>query len=229
MGNFNFTNAAEYSLNTQMTSEMINLYGVLTKFLITEKINIDDEVFGDFSHMKTDSEKIYEMYMLPENSEDWDASGYQVTDYGLINFENIVLFVSKSNFDEIIDLENIVSNLIIFPNNKIMEITEVDSVVPGINNLFTYNDAKSVYKLSCKPFSTKLHSELNQSDISVDDNPYTTLDDHFSDLINDASDQTSEATETLNRTVVQEGEETDTQVQKPYVDSTEESIWGEFD
>ena len=50
--NFNFSQKPDYQLNTSLTEEMINLYGVLTKFLVIEQINKDDAVFGDYSHMK---------------------------------------------------------------------------------------------------------------------------------------------------------------------------------
>lgn len=227
--NFNFTQNAEYTLNTSLVTEMINLYGVLTKFLIVERINLDDNVFGDFSHLKTNNEEIFEMYMLPENTEDWDNGGYNMLGMGLTNFENITLFVAKSNFDSIIELPQITGNLIIFPNNKIMEITDTDSVVPGVNNLFTFNDAKSVYKLTCKPYATKLTDELNTIDISVtDDVPYESLDHYFDELItvSDAQDTEAEVTEQVPTVV--KVDDIDTIVNKPIINNDETDVFGNF-
>lgn len=227
--NFNFTQNAEYTLNTSLVTEMINLYGVLTKFLIVERVNLDDNVFGDFSHLKTNNQDIFEMYMLPENTEDWDNGGYNMLGMGLTNFENITLFVAKSNFDNIIELPKITGNLIIFPNNKIMEITDTDSVVPGVNNLFTFNDAKSVYKLTCKPYATKLTDELDPTDISVDSEvPYESLDHYFDELISvsDAQDTEAEVTEQVP-TVIKVGD-TDTIVNKPIVNNDETDVFGNF-
>lgn len=227
--NFNFDQKAEYALNTSLVEEMINLYGVPTKFLLTEKINIDDNVFGDFSHMKTNSENIYEMFMLPENSEDWDSEGYNFSNFGLTNLDNITLFVAKSNFDDIAEVQEITGNLIIFPNNKIMEITDTKATVPGINNLFTYNDAKSVYQLSCKPYNAKLNDELDTSDISVDDTPYTTLDDYFQELIDMTDNQDIEA-EVLAQVNAVESNDVgvDEVVKKPIVDKSEDDVFGKF-
>lgn len=227
--NFNFTQNAEYTLNTSLVTEMINLYGVLTKFLIVERINLDDNVFGDFSHLKTNNADIFEMYVLPENTEDWDNGGYNMLGMGLTNFENITLFVAKSNFDSIIELPQITGNLIIFPNNKIMEITDTDSVVPGVNNLFTFNDAKSVYKLTCKPYATKLTDELDTIDISVTDEvPYESLDHYFDELItvSDAQDTEAEVTEQVPTVV--KVDDIDTIVNKPIINNDETDVFGNF-
>lgn len=225
--NFNITEQPDYSLNTSLIDEMINLYGVLTKFLITEKINKDDVVFGDYSHMKTDSDRIYEMYMLPEITEDWDQSDMSFGQFGITNFENIQLFVSINSFEDIeLDApEGITGNLIVLPNNKIMEVTKASFEVPGVNNLFTYKDTKSVIKLSCKPYDVKLIQELDQVDISAEANvDYETLDTYFAELIGDATAQDTEAKVTAQVTTIQG----DTKVEKPIVDTTESQVWGDF-
>jgi len=87
---FNFNSQPEYQLNTSLAEEMINLYGVETKFIIAERINKDDNVFGDYSHLKTDSDKIFQINMLPENSEDWDQGAYDMSAFGLVNTESVV-------------------------------------------------------------------------------------------------------------------------------------------
>lgn len=227
--NFNFTEQPDYDLNTSLVEEMINLYGVLTKYIITEKINRDDNVFGDYSHLKSDSNKIYDIYMLPETSEDWDQSADALTSFGLVNFENVVLFAAKSSFDPtpdtIDDPNEIVGNLIVLPNNKVMEIVSQDVTVPGVNNLFTYNDAKSVYRLTCKPYDFKLINEIDNVDISVDPTvPYETLDTYFQELIDTSVAQDQEAEVTPQVTV----NVNNTKVQKPIVDKSEDDVWGQF-
>jgi hypothetical protein len=212
---------------------MIRLYGFLVKFLITEKINRDDLVFGDYSHLKSDSSKIYDIYMMPENTEDWDSGNYSLTSFGLVNFENIVLYAAKSSFDPkpndtINDPLEIINNLVILPNNKIMEITNVDATVPGVNNLFTFNDAKSVYKLTCKPYDFKLINELDSNDISVTPNiPYDTLDHYFEELIGTAISQNDEAEVVLD-TITIKTDPINVKVQKPLIDKTEDDVWGSF-
>lgn len=230
--NFNFSGESEYDLNTSLLEEMIELYGVLTKFLITEKINHDPEVFGDYSHMKSNSADIFEMYMLPEISEDWNQTAYGFQNSYFNTFENINLFVAKSNFEEsnMDELSEIVGNLIVLPNNKIMEITNAEITVPGVNNLFTENDAKSVYMLSCRPYENKLINELDNVDISVDESgaEYTTLDTYFQELIDDAAalDTETEVTPQVS-TVIKTGS-IDTKVDKPIIDSTEDDVFGHF-
>lgn len=228
--NFNFNSQPEYTLQTSLIEEMINLYGVQVKFLVTEKIN-PDEVFGDYSHLKSDSEKIYSMNMLPENSEDWNSDGYNFSNFGLVNLENVTLFAPRSYFPELLfpKFSSIVGNLLIFPNNKIMEITDVDATVPGINNLYTFNDSKSVYKLTCKPYDFKLINEIPSADLGFEENMnYETLDSYFQELIDENSDQNTEAEVTTQVTIVQTTDDIDSKVQKPIVDKTEQDVWGSF-
>lgn len=225
--NFNFSAEPEYALNTSLIEEAINLYGILVKFLVTEKINEDPNVFGDYSHMKSDSNRIYDIYMLPENTEEWDQQDYGFNQFGLQNFENIVLFAAKSDLDPVINLDHVSGNLIVLPNNKIMEISSVSWEVPGINNLFTNKDQKSVLKLSCKPYDFKLIQELDTIDIDYENDaaaPYETLDTYFQELIDDATGQDQEA-EVVPQVTVNVN---NTKVLKPIIDKTEDDVWGSF-
>lgn len=227
--NFNFTESPEFDLNTSLIEEVINLYGVLIKFLLVEKVNRDDIVFGDHSHLKSNSEDIFEMYMLPEISEDWDTTGISFGDSGLINFENINLFVSRKSIDDM-EIDRVVGNILVLPNNKIMEITNASWEVPGINNLFTYADTRSVLKLSCKTHDHKLINELDTVDISAeDDTPYETLDAYFAELTDISDDQDTEAEITPNVSTVEKTGDIDNKVLKPIVDNTEKTAWGEFE
>lgn len=227
--NFNFNSAPEYELNKSLAEEMIRLYGVLVKFMITEKINRDDNVFGDYSHMKSDSNKIYDIYALPENTEEWDSSSFSLNSFGLSNFDNIALFVAKSSLDGIEPPGDIVGNLLVFPNNKVMEITQSSFVVPGVNNLFTYKDEKSVYKLTCKPYDFKLINEIDSFDVSTEENvPYESLDSYFNELIDRKDDQTEESTIKPQVTTVDVGEAVDKKVKKPIIDKSEKDVWGQF-
>ena len=216
-----------------MIEEVIRLYGILVKFLVTEKINEDKAVFGDYSHMKSDNNKIYDIYMLPETTEDWESGGFGMSQFGLMSLENITLFAAKRSFDpspdSVEDQHEILGNLIVLPNNRVMEITNVDSTVPGVNNLFTYNDAKSVYKLTCKPHDFKLINELETVDISIDPTvPYETLDVYFQELIGDKAfqDVTSEVQPSVS--TVDKTAQTDVKVLKPIIDKSEDSVWGQF-
>jgi len=230
--NFNFSEEPEYDLNNSLVTEVINLYGVLTKFLITEKINHDSTVFGDYTHMKSNSEDIFEIYMLPEISEDWNEGDYSFNQGYFNNFDTINLFAARADFEDIIgtesDIEKIIGNLVTLPNNHLMEVTHVNITVPGVNNLFTYSDAKTVYTLSCKPYDNKLIQELDTVDISVqeDDTPYETLDTYFTELINQAAeiDTEVEVTESVE-TVIKTGG-IDTKTNKPIVDTDEDDVWG---
>jgi len=224
--NFNFSSQPEYELNTSLTQEMINLYGILVKFLVTEKINEDSTVFGDYSHLKSDSNKVYDIYMLPEESEDWEQMDQSFSQFGIVNTENINLFASYQQFVDMgTDADIITGNLVVMPNNKVMEIVDTSYEVPGINNLFVNPDQKSVIKLTCKPYDAKLIHEVDNVDISVEaDVPYETLDTYFQELIDDAVEQDVEAEVTPQVTTNVNNEK----VQKPIVDRSEDSVFGDF-
>ena len=141
------------------------------------------------------------------------------------------MFAAKSAFNapEMDELKEIVGNLIVLPNNKIMEITSADIAVPGINNLFTYNDAKSVYKLVCKPYDAKLINELDALDITAEDGvPYDTLDTYFQELIDENTTQDTEAEVTPQVSTVTKTGTIDTKVDRPIIDASEDDVFGNY-
>jgi hypothetical protein len=166
--------------------------------------------------------------MLPEVSEDWEQADYSFAQFGIVNTENITLFAAYSNFLNMgTDLDHITGNLIVLPNNKIMEVTQTSYEVPGINNLFVNSDVKSVVKLMCKPYDNKLIQELDNVDIDYENDvavPYDTLDTYFQELIDTSAEQDAEAEVTPQVTV----NVNNTKVEKPIVDRTEDDVWGQF-
>lgn len=233
MYNYNIDEAPEYDLNADLIDECINLYGVPTKFLVVQKLNSDDTVFGDYSSIKTDGTKIFSVYMMPENSDSWDSGGYNFSDFGMLNNDNTTVFVSKNSVQNIItlDFKELYGNLVVMPNNKIMEVTDVQFEVPGVNNLFTYSNAKSVYKLTLKPYAVKLTDEINRTDISVDPlEDYSTLDNYFDELLDRkvAQDTEMEIIPAVDTIKKEFGIEIDTVQRKPRVSQVEDSVFGEF-
>ena len=231
MYNFNFNENPEYDLNTELIDECINLYGVQTKFLVVQKLNSDDTIFGDYSSIKTDNSKIFDVFMMPENSDSWDSGGYNFSEFGMLNNDSCTVFVSKNSVQNIIELDfkELYGNLVIMPNNKIMEVTDVQFEVPGVNNLFTYSNAKSVYKLTLKPYSVKLTDEINPSDISISDTEdYSTLDNYFDELLDIKIAQDTEMEINPSQITIKKEPDIDIVVQKPKVSRLEDSVFGEF-
>lgn len=231
MYNFNTNAAPEYDLNTELIDECIYLYGVPTKFLVVQRLNSDDTVFGDYSSIKTDNSKIFEVYMMPETSESWDNNGYNFSEFSLLNNDNTSVFVSKNSVEAIIGIEfkDMYGCLVVMPNNKIMEVTDVQFEVPGVNNLFTFKNTKSVYKLTLKPYSVKMTDEINATDISVDETEdYSTLDNYFDELLDrkvaqDTEMEINPAVGTIIKTPT-----LDQVVIKPRASKEEDDVFGEF-
>lgn len=197
--NFNMQNN-EYSLQANMTDELINLYGILVKIAITEKINSDKNVFGDFSHIKTNTSKTFSVYAMPETSESFDSTGINFSGFGLTSLETTNIFISRKsidtifpepnmggNFDSGKGFEGIVGSIVTLPSGKLMEITEIQFEVPGTNNLFTQANVKNVYKLSLSPYSYKENDEIVDSTVNsadTEDDDYASLTNYFDELTN---------------------------------------------
>lgn len=229
--NFNFSGSNEYQLNRGLIDEMISLYGVLVKFMVAERIGVDDNVFGDYSHLKSDASKIYDVYMLPENTESFDTGEYGFGNFGFLNYDNVSFFVSKTSLDTIPSIDfpkGVVGNLLVMPNSKVLEITHADWNVPGVNNLFVYPDQKSTLKITCKPHEFKIVSEIDDADIDYDGEEYPLLDQYFTDLEAIAVNQDNEGHVDLNGMGVENAGDVDVKVHKPTLDKTEPDVWGSF-
>ncbi len=226
--NFNLTGKKDYQLCARHTNELINLYGVPVKLMLTEKINYDSTVFGDYSSVKVNKDSIFELMMMPENSDEWDDIGVNFSDFGMLNVENIRLFVSSKSvrkifekadgsFDPIKGLQN---NLLILPNSRIMEITDVNFQVPGINNLYTSKDDKNVYKITLRTYHSKTHddlTDLTKIDDEVTDETYNQLDGYFDELINNKDVIDNEAEFTV-----------DIDTEKPVLVKPLDEVFGRF-
>jgi hypothetical protein len=231
MYNFNINDNPEYDLNASLIDETINLYGIPVKFLVTTKLNSDDNIFGDYSSIKTDNSKIFEIYAMPENSESWDSGGYNFSEFGMLNLDAVAVFVSKNTVENIMELDfkQMYNNLVVMPNNKVMEVTDVQFEVPGVNNLFTFKNAKSVYKLTLKPYALKLTDEINQSDISIEDGEdYSTLDNYFDELLDRKTAVDTEMEINPSVDTIIKSDPIDIVQKKPFINKTEDSIFGEF-
>lgn len=236
--NYNFNNAPDYDLNASLIDEVINLYGVLVKFLKVHQINKDDVIFKDYSSIKTNSDDIFEIYLMPENTENWDNAGFNYTQFSLIDMNNINMFCSKFSLEAMsIDVKSIIGNLVVLPNNKIMEITNYDFCTPGVNNLFTFNNAKSVYKLTLVPYNVKINDELDVVDIMHKDTEdlgevkYDTLDKYFDELINIKNEQDFETEIKDTVQVVQKTgslSNIDIVINKPIINREEDDVFGNF-
>lgn len=169
------------------------MYGFCMKYLITEKINADFAAFGDFSHIKTDKEKVFEIYGMPENTESFDMTQYSFNPYGFNDFNTSAVFVSTDDFADIYhedsNIKKIINNLVVLPSGKVMEITNVEYMTPGVNNLFSYNDVKSVYKLTIRPYEFKSTDEITDN-VLQHDSKFKTANE-YDDTVKDLDDTLS--------------------------------------
>jgi hypothetical protein len=171
----------EYELFRSTSEELINMYGVPIKYLITEKIN-QDHIFGEHSHIKIDNESVFNMFAMPSATDMWEGDSNIFSKFGLESLDVISIFISRTDFENIhpeitnregkATVDNMpYGNLVVFNNNKIMEVTNVElaSSEHGNNNVFTSDRDKNVYKLTLKSYlfnhdDTSKGTEITESD-----------------------------------------------------------------
>lgn len=200
----------EYQLNASLADEVIRIYGVPLKLILSEKIN-EDSVFGDFSHLKVDNTSIFEIYGFPDNADEYEAGEALSSNFGFMGETNVDIYISKFSFDKLfadkkkgeIQLDKIVNSLIVLPSQKVLEITDLKVETPSINNLFMYNNLKNCYRLKCRSYHFKEQDELSSdmfnsnstNDDYLDTNELKTLESYFDELTNIKEEQDLETKE----------------------------------
>ena len=127
---------------------------------------------------------------------------------------------------------HLVGHLLVLPSGKILEITDQKYNVPGINNLYTTKNNKSVYKVTYIPYQHKLINELDPMDLSTEGSseqevnslvPNLSLEDYFEELKQAKEDQDFEAEINDTSEMLIQTECGDTIVPRSLVDKTEKS------
>ena len=210
--NLNTSRKPEVQLNKHLINEMITMYGIPCLYLYSEKIN-QDKVFKDFTHNKIPKDKSVQIYLLPENSEDWEGDTIY-NQFGFYNQWTQNLFISRDTVLELYpDFDQqgrhlLVNSLIVLPSNTVLEVTHVETYDPGVNNLWAYGDENSVYKLVVKTYDHNIGdqgvSEIkDQIELEEGPNPgsdqdnifeydedidVSSIDDFFKELENNTKD-----------------------------------------
>lgn len=213
----------EYDLNGLQTEEVIRLYGICIKLILTEKIN-QGMTFGDFTHLKADNKSCFQVYAMPENTDDFDDFERLPTQFGLPLDGTVNFFISKitaykmfqksENTQNEFDItqtnetiQKLHGALIILPSGKIMEITKVDLDAIGANNLWLQSVDKNIFCIRCR---TYIHSSANEIDVNADivaqDNPdkvapdmFDSLEKYFDEMVERNDKQKAEISDRFER------------------------------
>lgn len=168
MMNFNLSRKPEYNLIKTCTREIIDLYGIKCKLVLTKKVDINT-IVNEWASIKTDGSKIFEITVLPEQAESFDSMDYQFNNFGFVPSDNMTCFISAAVLDSIISFKEAFGNLVVLPSGKVMEITDINIQTPSQNNnLFAYPDEKTVYSLRLVPYEFKLHDEIDDKHVIGD-------------------------------------------------------------
>ena len=198
MLNLNYSHQPEYDLYNTITDELINGYGILSKYIVTEKIDLDLTTFGEWQSLKADNDDVYEVFMLPDTQENWQGQNIVFDQFGLGNFSTMEFFISERGlhtifpkWEESVNTNDMISDLILMPSGKVLEVTHVEPLVEGVNNLFAYDDTKNTVKITCRNYQFRKNDEI-QVDALLPNEPQLTpvekstqenLDEYFTKLI----------------------------------------------
>jgi hypothetical protein len=164
--NFN-NNANEYELSGNLTAEMIDLYGLQVSYIKTEKVS-KDKLLSEYRFLRADNDSVYKVMVYPDNTSGYDNQNDILSKFGMMMFDTISLYISARVFKTIFPDENYqtgINDLIVMPSQQIFEISEIEAQVPGLNNMFLYDNLKNVYTLKLKPYN------FNQDQIEITDDP----------------------------------------------------------
>jgi len=186
---------SEYNLYSEQTEELIDIYGLTVKYVKSDNQNLD-EIFGEYSHKKLNQNDVYEVNVMPENSENFDVLGNTFSKFGFTQTETFNCYIHKNqikkfNYDDV--RSQCVGDIIILPNNKKFEITFVEHEVQGLNNMFTYSNEKNVYMFKAKLYNYNGDIKEKSNEIEEDklqEFNFTKLDEIFN--VNDDNTSSNE-------------------------------------
>lgn len=166
MAGFNFNNNAnEYALHGSATAEMIELYGLQVTYIKMTKVN-SDRLLSEYQFMRADNDSVYKVMVYPENTGTYNDQNDLLSKFGLLMNDSTPLFISRKYMDIIHEDGNYhhsVGDVIMMPSGQLFEVTELEAQVPGLNNMFTYNNTKNVFLLKTRAY-TYNHDQVNITD-----------------------------------------------------------------
>jgi hypothetical protein len=161
---FNFNNYGnEYTLSNNLTSELIDLYGLTVSYIKTEKVGAT-KTLSEYQFLRANNESVYKINVYPENTAGYDNQTDLLSKFGMLMFDNINMYISRNTFEIVFPNEDFlraVGDLIVMPSKQIFEIADVEAQVPGLNNMFLFDNQKNVYLLKLKPYN------YNQDQINI--------------------------------------------------------------
>lgn len=168
-------NITDYNLNGLLTDELITITGFEVKYIKSVKMN-KDKIFTEITHLKSDNESVFTVYVQPENAAGFDSHNDLFSKFGILNMDSIELHISSTSFLTVYpdkQFQNGVGDLLLLPSGKLIEVIDVNSQVNGLNNMFVYDNQKNVYTLKCKPYNynfdeiAQIQSNQDISDFGV--------------------------------------------------------------
>lgn len=154
--NLNYSKKPELQLHRRVSRELIQMYGTNVQFIFTEG---ELGSFQDFLRLQTlDTFQKYEFPVLLSEKTGYGNPTLNFNQFGLFSEDTMEVYVHIDDLDFLKENDEVhpkylITNLLVFPNGKVFEITDCELWVEGFANIFAYSDVSYAYKLSLKVYS----------------------------------------------------------------------------
>jgi hypothetical protein len=175
--------------------------------LFSEKIN-KDFTFKDFTHFKVAPDKATQIYVMPEDPNNWEDTE-TFNQFGFFNNGTQHVFITKDTILELypeIDESTetwrteLLNSLLLLPSNTLLEITNIEQYHENMNKLWAFQDQITSYRLAVKVYDANIGDEgvseikdtikLEEQDIFEKDEIVSTEDiDAFFSKIDEKRDE----------------------------------------
>lgn len=145
----------DYKLSGRVTSELIDMYGLMVRFYKADLVN-EDNILNESQNILLSIENSYDIMVMPEHPEAFEEDDI-LSKFGMMSMSTTNLFISAKTVDNILESQNditqLIGGIVKLPSDKMLEVTNVDIMSDGINNMYAYKNQKNVFTLICKPWS----------------------------------------------------------------------------
>lgn len=154
----------DYVLSGRLTNELIDMYGLQVRFYKANLVR-SDNVFNESQHISLETDNAFDVFVYPENPGAFESDDI-LSKFGMMSMSTTNLFISAKSVDKILnnnqqDVMSLVGGVVKLPSDKLLEVTNVDIMTDGLNNMFMYKNQKNCYTLICRPMSLIIGSEID--------------------------------------------------------------------
>jgi hypothetical protein len=167
-----------YSLSGRLTGTLIDMYGIKARFYKSNLVG-SDNIFNESQHISLETANAFDVFVYPENADAFESDDI-LSKFGMMSMSTTNLFISAKSVSKILsnngdnqDVMSLVGGVVKLPSDKMLEVTNIDIMTDGLNNMFMYKNQKNCYTLICRPHAysfDEIDNDIKQEMDFNDDN-----------------------------------------------------------